>query len=274
MTQGSHGRPPGAGDGAASSSRRLPRLSGPWAVGTPLVGALAGVLFAVSAHNAHGTDLRPGRYTDLASLVSSQAKQYDALKGRVASVSQQVDDLTASVSDRRVAELRRQAEERMGPAGLLPVTGQGLTITLTDAPQSTERDPKINVNRLLVHQQDIQAVVNALWKGGATAVTLQGQRVVSTTGIRCVGNSVQLQGVPYSQPYVIAGVGDVTALEDAINADGYVQTYREDAANPQINVGWDLRVDQRLTAPAYDGLLDLSYAKVLPAAGAGQGGGS
>ena len=51
-------------------------------------------------------------------------------------------------------------------------------------------------------------MVNALWSGGAEAMTIQGQRVISTTGIKCVGNTVLLHGVPYSPPYVITAVGD------------------------------------------------------------------
>jgi uncharacterized protein YlxW (UPF0749 family) len=141
-----------------------------------------------------------------------------------------------------------------------------VTVTLSDAPQGVSQDTPDNLNLLLVHQQDIQAVVNAMWKGGALAVTIQGQRVVSTTGIRCIGNSVQLQGVPYSQPYVISGIGDPTAIGSAIARDPYLQVYREDAADPDINVGWSEQVSARITAPAYDGLLDLSYAKVLPKA--------
>ena len=91
-----------------------------------------------------------------------------------------------------------------------------------------------------MHQQDIQAVVNALWKGGAEAVTIQGQRVISTTGIKCEGNSVLLQGVPYPQPYVIEGVGDMGELTTAIAEDPYLQVYREQADDPDIAVGWDL----------------------------------
>ena len=89
---------------------------------------------------------------------------------------------------------------------------------------------------------------------------------MSTTGIRCVGNSVQLQGVPYGQPYVIAAVGDTTTITDAIDQDSYLQYYRADAADPDIAVGWDERVQSRVVAPAYDGLVALTYATVLPAA--------
>ena len=140
-------------------------------------------------------------------------------------------------------------------------------MVLTDAPEEIAESSPQNPNLLVVHQQDIQAVVNALWAGGATAVTIQGQRVVSTTGIKCIGNSVQLQGVPYSQPYTISGVGDPTALSAAVAADDYLARYRSDAAEPDIAVGWQATVEERVVAPAYDGLLDLSYAKRLSVGG-------
>jgi uncharacterized protein YlxW (UPF0749 family) len=238
---------------------------------TPVVGVLSGALFVVSAHNSQGTDLRPGRYTDLASLVSADAQQYDGLKNRVTSLSHQVEALSETVNNKRVVEMDRQAERMKGPAGLLPVSGPGVTVTLSDAHHSIDQNTPDNLNLLLVHQQDIQAVVNAMWKGGAVAVTIQGQRVVTTTGIRCIGNSVQLQGVPYGQPYVISAVGDPVALTRAIAKDPYLQVYRADAADPNIAVGWDEKVESRITAPAYDGLLGMSYAKVLAPSGSGTG---
>jgi uncharacterized protein YlxW (UPF0749 family) len=249
-----------------------PHRSLAWRLATPAVGLISGALFVVSAHNSEGTDLRPGRFTDLASLVRSDAQQVDGLKSRVSSLKSQVAALSSSVDNRQVRRLNREAAAVKSQAGLESVRGPGITVTLSDAPQSTDQetpDTVDNPNLLLVHQQDIQAVVNAMWKGGALAVTIQGQRVVSTTGIRCIGNSVQLQGVPYSQPYRIQAVGDVSRLSAAIADDAYLQVYRADAADPDINVGWDERVDDRIVAPAYDGLTDLLYAHALPRAGSG-----
>jgi uncharacterized protein YlxW (UPF0749 family) len=247
------------------------RLDG-WRVATPVVGLLSGALFVISAHSSEGTDLRPGRFTDLASMVRYDATRAAALKQRSADLTEQVGRLSATVDNAQVRKYSRKAALMKAPAGLQAANGPGVTVTLSDAPQSTgEETPDTidNPNLLLVHQQDIQAVVNAMWKGGAVAVTIQGQRVVSTTGIRCIGNSVQLQGVPYSQPYRITAIGDVTALTDAIENDAYLQVYREDADNPDINVGWDEVVSDHLTAPAYDGLTDLQYARALPAGSGG-----
>jgi uncharacterized protein YlxW (UPF0749 family) len=234
-----------------------------WRVVTPVAVLLSGALFAVSALNSGGTDLRPGRYTDLASLVRTESRQYAALQAQVSRLGDEVDELTESVDNSQVRALRAQARALESPAGLLEQAGPGVTVVLTDAPEEVAESSQQDPNLLVVHQQDIQAVVNALWAGGATAVTIQGQRVVSTTGIKCIGNSVQLQGVPYSQPYTISGVGDPTALSAAIAADDYLVRYRSDSAQPDIAVGWQATVEERVVAPAYDGLLALSYAQPL-----------
>jgi uncharacterized protein YlxW (UPF0749 family) len=256
------GRRTGGPDGAGETGARR---SVSWRLATPVVGVLSGALFVVSAHSSEGTDLRPGRYTDLASLVRGDAGQVDALKKRVVELNAEITTLSGSIGNKQVAKVNRQAESVKGDAGLTPVTGPGVTVTLSDAPQGTSATTPDNQNLLLVHQQDIQAVVNAMWKAGALAVTVEGQRIVSTTGIRCIGNSVQLAGQPYSPPYVISAVGDPASLTDSLAKDTYLQIYREDAADPDIAVGWDEQLETRLVAPAYDGLLGLSYASVLPA---------
>jgi uncharacterized protein YlxW (UPF0749 family) len=256
MSEGSESR-------ADDAPERPRRPWGRWRIGTPAVVLLCGALFVVSATNSEGTDLRPGRYTDLAALTDSEADKYDALEQRVSDLNADVEQLAESVDDRQVDRFSRRVERLEDPAGMTPKSGPGVAVTLSDAPEEVINSTSQDLNLLVVHQQDIQAVVNAMWKGGATAVTVQGQRVITTTGIKCEGNSVQLHGVPYPQPYVIEAVGDQTELVRAIADDDYLQIYREQAAIPDISVGWDLQLQALVTAPAYDGLTDLSYAKPL-----------
>ncbi len=263
MSQEAHVRPGETSDATTPEKQRPRRRWTAWRVVTPLAVLLSGGLFAVSGLNSGGADLRPGRYTDLAALVRTESRQYDALGDRLSRLNDEVDALTESVDNSEVRQLRARTRALEGPAGLVEQAGPGVTVVLTDATEDIARSSQQNPNLLIVHQQDIQAVVNAMWTGGATAVTIQGQRVVSTTGIKCIGNSVQLQGVPYSQPYTISGVGDPTALAAAIAADDYLESYRSDAAEPDIAVGWEERLEELVVAPAYDGLLDITYAKPL-----------
>jgi len=219
-------------------------------------------LLIISENSSGGTDLRPGRYTDLASLVAGESRRVQGKQDRVADLSAEVETLTLSVQDKQVSQIQRQAAALSDDAGLEPETGSAVTVVLSDAPVDDINSTNVDLNRFVVHQQDIQAVVNAMWSGGAEAVTVQGQRIISTTGIKCEGNSVTLQGVPFPQPYVISGIGAQEDLLTALELDSYLALYRSDAADPAIGVGWDLSTQTLLTAPAYDGLLDLSYASV------------
>ena len=115
---------------------------------------------------------------------------------------------------------------------------------------------------LVVHQQDIQAVVNALWSGGAEAMTIQGQRVISTTGVKCVGNTVVLHGVPYAPPYVISAIGDQRRLRAALADSSAVAIYRQYVE--AYGLVYRQRSPDRVTFDAHQGLLDLQYALPYP----------
>jgi uncharacterized protein YlxW (UPF0749 family) len=233
---------------------------------------LVGALFAVSAEQSDGTDLRGGSYTDLASVVQAERDDTNRVTDEVSDLNGDIQKLTAGLGDRSVNRVQQEIDQLSDPAGLTPRTGPAVKVTLTDAPEdvlaTTQRDP----NELVVHQQDLQAVVNAMWRAGATAVTLQGQRIISTTGIKCEGNSVTLHGVPYSPPYEIVGIGPTDEIQASLEDDSYLDIYREYAADPTGGVGYAVSVLPRATAPAYAGLLDLTYATPMatPAATEGQ----
>lgn len=250
-------------DGTAARRRNV------WRIGTPLVVLISGGLFAVSAVNSDGTDLRPGRYTDLAALVQSESDDYQRLQDQAGELKAEVDVLAGGVDDKQVRRKRRQADQLRGLAGLEPVVGTGISVVMSDASSETldkaVSDPDLDLDRYVVHQQDLQAVVNALWAGGAAAVTVQGQRIVTTTGIKCNGSVVRLQGQPYPQPYTIEAVGDPVALTSALDRDDDVLRYRADALNTDIGVGWELSPQESVDAPAYAGLVDITYAEpVVP----------
>ena len=114
----------------------------------------------------------------------------------------------------------------------------------------------------MVHQQDVQGVVNALWDGGAEAMMLMDQRVISTSAVRCVGNTLILQGRVYSPPYVITAIGNPAALKKALDDSPQVAIYRQyvDA----IGLGYDVRTSPERTFPAYAGSINLQNASVPP----------
>jgi uncharacterized protein YlxW (UPF0749 family) len=222
--------------------------------------AISGFLFVAGAVSAGGDDLRPAG-GDTASLAQERDQRIKERREDARHLRADIDDLSASVSNATLKKLRARAKALEEPTGLTAVEGPGIRVTLKDAPPTFNPPSGTNPNMLLVHQQDIQAFVNALWAGGAEAVTLQGQRHISTTGIKCVGATVVLDGVPYFPPYVIEAIGDVGAMNTALNTSPATISYAQYANDPDFQLGLDIEDVDNVRAGAYAGPVSLRYAK-------------
>jgi uncharacterized protein YlxW (UPF0749 family) len=164
-----------------------------------------------------------------------------------------------SAEQMRRNELVRQA------AGLTEVSGSGLKVTLNDAPpDSYERlGSQGSPDDFVVHQQDVQGVVNALWAGGATAMMVQDQRIISTSAVRCVGSVLLLQDRSYAPPYTITAIGPVERMQQALEQSPSVTLYREYAR--RLKLEYTVTPESALTVPAYDGAPGIVQATVAGA---------
>lgn len=239
-----------------------------WRALVPCVALAAGFLFATSARTARGTDLRSDRRPQLAELISERnahvARDTATLREIRAKVAAETASRAAVNTD--VAAAQRAADSHRPEAGLTAVHGPGLTVSLDDAPRTPDDalPEGAGPDDVVVHQQDVQAVVNALWAGGAESMTIMGQRVVSTSAVRCVGNTLLLQGRVYSPPFVVAAVGNASTMSTALNREPGVSLFREyvDA----YHLGYSVKSSSRLSMPAYSGALSLAVASPLPSA--------
>lgn len=237
------------------SDSRHPRLARSASV---IVMALAGLMMTTAATNSRGHDLRPERDTDMATLVRSQASHNAALQKEAAGLRAQVEDLSKANQTPGVTSSVISSASALAPSvGLEAVSGKALRVTLDDAPLSENPDG-VDANMLVVHQQDIQMVVNTLWSGGAEAMTIQGQRVISTTAVKCVGNTVVLHGVAYAPPYVIEAIGDLNAMQKALDTSEAVRIYKEYVSAYQL--AWSVERAGQVTMPAYTGAVAVSHA--------------
>jgi uncharacterized protein YlxW (UPF0749 family) len=242
-----------------SAHRRRPGL---WQLLVPVVALLAGLLGATTAHTARGTDLRSAGRTNIPDLIrqaeSRVATDNEQLKRLQAEVADATDRLARY--DATIAGINAAAAPLRVPAGLVPMAGPGLTLTLDDAHPATPVTDPVAANASVVHQSDMQAAVNAFWAGGAEAVMVMNQRLVQTSAIRCVGNTLLLNGRVYSPPFSIAAIGPADAMREALDRSIGMQQYRKDAQT--YGLGYDLKSQQRISVPGYDAPIALSYASI------------
>jgi uncharacterized protein YlxW (UPF0749 family) len=227
-------------------------------VSVGLVLVLAGLMFTANARLASSAQERhPQNLGDLAAVESSRvatlAAQVEQLRGEVEELTQEQTD-AGDVGDDEASALTALA------AGRAAVTGPGLTVRLTDAPPDGPHREDYPADYFVVHQQDLQAVINALWAGGAEAMALQDQRVTATTAFRCVGNVLSLGGRVYSPPYVVRAIGDPAALRSALTSSKAIRDYLTwvDA----VGLGWSTTTETALDLPAAETGGELTHARV------------
>ncbi|MDG4762957.1 DUF881 domain-containing protein [Solwaraspora sp. WMMD406] len=249
---------------AATGLLRRPggRRPAGWAVGVPLIALTAGLLFTTTATTAGGTTLREDRRPQLAQLINDRRAQLAVAEERAAALRAQVDQQAALVagSDQPIADQRARVEANQPAAGFTALAGPGIVVELDDAPRLTDLPDGASNDDLVVHQGDVQAVVNALWAGGAEAMSIMDVRVLATSAVRCVGNTLLLHGGVYSPPFRIAAIGDPSALQEALAGSEGVQLFQDAVTHFQL--GYRETVESELTVPAFEGSATLHHTDV------------
>jgi uncharacterized protein YlxW (UPF0749 family) len=213
---------------------RRPHLArGPtaWRFGVPVVCLLAGLLLSATYSVSGGDEIRRSDAPRLVDLVREAQQSVDRLSAERDALVSEIDTHHGGSpgADAALAAITKKSARLAVDAGLDPMRGPGIVVTLNDAQRDAEgRFPRdASPDDLVVHQQDIEAVLNALWTAGADGIQMQDQRIIAVSAPRCVGNTLLLNGRTYSPPYVVTAIGDPAAMQAALAASPLVTLYKQ-----------------------------------------------
>ena len=136
--------------------------------------------------------------------------------------------------------------------GLTEVTGPGIIVTLRDGQSIAST---LNPSTLIVHDLDILSVINELKNAGAEAISINDQRVVTTTGISCRGNTIDINGEKVGAPFIIKAIGLPEYLSGITRAGGYIEYLKRDGVEVKVEKS------NRITIPKYAGVINFKYLK-------------
>jgi uncharacterized protein YlxW (UPF0749 family) len=237
---------------------RLPTTG--WRICVLVVCLIAGLLLGTARSYSKGEDIS-NRSVDLSALVHEAQQRVLVADAQASSLQAQIDAAAAGDISPRVEAARASVAGMQVAAGLTPVQGPGLQVTMTDAPRDADGNYPAGVDPddLVVHQQDVQAVVNALWAGGAEAMMIMDQRVLTTSAVRCIGNTLLLQGRAYSPPFVVTAIGDAAAMSAALEVEPGVRLLLQYV--DKYKLGYEVTALDSVELPAYDGPVRLVSAQ-------------
>lgn len=138
--------------------------------------------------------------------------------------------------------------------GITELTGEGVVITVKDSETANVDDE--NLNNELVHNTDIIELVNELKNAGAEAIAVNGQRIMSTTYINCVGSVITINGEKINSPFIISAIGNSASLSGIARPGSYITFMKEDGISVKIEKL------SSITIPKYKNVINSKNMKI------------
>jgi uncharacterized protein YlxW (UPF0749 family) len=177
-------------------------------------------------------------------------KQYKALEYKEKELSDLIS--SASANDSTSSEISEELDKVNSSIGLTALQGQGIIITVEDGDVATS----VSTTASVVHYGDLIKIVNELANAGAEAISINGERVVSTTAITCIGNVIKMNDKKIGSPFEICAIGSKEGLYGALTMNGrYLQQMKADGVNVAVEKSDSVIIEK------YSGIFKFQYAK-------------
>ncbi len=185
-------------------------------------------------------------------------KEQNDLKAQLQDLRAQLDRIQSSAASQSGAagELGKQLNDLKAQAGLSPLSGDGVTVQLDDS--HAVAAGATNLDQAICHSTDLTDILNTAWRGGAQAMSVNLQRVVSSTSVYCVGSTIMVNGTLLSPPFSIAVIGPQDRVLGAFEDPGQLRDIK--ARRDVYGLGFRVTRSSALTVPAYDGALTVRNA--------------
>ncbi len=180
-------------------------------------------------------------------------KQYKILENKEKELSTLISN--ASINDSTSSELSEELEKINTQIGLSALQGEGIIIILED---SDDTENTTTIRDSVVHDDDLITIVNDLFTAGAEAVSINGQRIVNTTAITCIGNVIKINDEKVGTPFEICAIGLKTRLYGALAMNGRHLSYRK-AQGLKV----DIIKSDSVVVSRYDGILSAEYMSTI-----------
>lgn len=218
-----------------------------------LVCLVLGIMLAVQYRTSKTeTDLLPGRDKELLLKLQTVTEERDSLAQEVISLRDKVSHI--GQNDEANSDLQDELRKANLTAGLIPIHGSGIIVTLNDSPHTLQAgsDP----NALLVHDDDILRVTNDLKASGAEAISVNNERLIATSEIRCAGTTILVNTSRIAPPFVIKAIGDPDLLQSGVLIkNGYLDSLKVIGIQVQVQKFDNIQI------PAYAGLTKFNYSQ-------------
>ncbi len=221
-----------------------------------------GIAAQIKTINGTGSTMSTNaKENELRDAVLKAKEKYDNLYYELeeAENTLEIERTNATQNNTELTDLENEIKNGNKVLGLSEVTGNGLIITIDDNQDISLNNWLADPNLLLVHDTDLISVVNELKNAGAEAISINEQRLITTSAIECDGNIIKVNGEKVGAPFTIKAIGLPEVLINVDRFGGYLDYLRD---TRYLKVSVERMTDKKtITIPKYTGVIKFQYAE-------------
>ena len=219
---------------------------------------------AIKVQAAAPTGNSDNRNEVLISLITNLESETAAQEARLTNLRQQIEQVISqsATGENQLSALQAELSNLQILAGMTPLVGPGIIISLDDYAAGLAASPNEDPNRFIIHYDKLLNIVNDLRAANAEAISINGQRIIASSEIRCVGNVILVNTTRLAPPFLISAIGDPTTLEKTINSSVSYETLRVTGFPVSYQIFADT-APTLVTIPAYTGSFPTANMKIV-----------
>lgn len=189
-------------------------------------------------------------------LIKSYLNDQAVLKSRIVSLREKIEEnqqKTKTTSRENNLEVLRELKADIG---LEVVKGRGAIITLDDG-FFGDRENADSIAQSLIHASDLRDLVNLLRTTNTEAIAINDQRIIASTPITSVGNTILVNNFNLLPPFSIVAIGDPALIMQRFDDPKSVPDLKKRIEDK--NVYFNVESQAHLVAPIYNGNFNLKY---------------
>lgn len=222
-----------------------------------IVCIVLGIMLAVqfkTTERYEQNNLSTSRVEDLTQELNTVTEERDTLAQEVISLRAKLENTRET--DQAMADMQEEIQKANLYAGLVPVEGKGIILTLNDSSRALQNDESISSG--LIHDQDLLIIVNELKASGAEAISVNGERIAAMSEIRCAGTTILINWNKIAPPFTIKAIGDPAMLESGLLIkNGYLESLK------LLGFPVNIQKSDKVQIPAYNGRVKFTFGSPL-----------
>ncbi|NLT96282.1 MAG: DUF881 domain-containing protein [Clostridia bacterium] len=233
-----------------------------WILPITIVCIISGLLLSLQFKAQASLSPNPigERNEALVSLINNLEQEIDQYQENLNNLRAELDKIENSTvsGQAEIEALQQEIQKARLQAGLLPLKGRGIKVVLDDNQAGLKAAPNDDPNRYIIHYENILNIITELKLGRTEAISINGQRLVTPSEIRCVGNVILVNTTRLAPPFEITAIGNPDILEevllygeyDLLKSSGFPVSYTKHYSDNPVEI------------PAYSGTYQFKFTKI------------